>query len=66
MNLRDDITFCCAYCKTDCFRKPKYIVNKYIPHSFSDFSSHCMAYDPSYENIYTSENSKEGADDGSL
>lgn len=41
----DDITWCMAECMTDCPRKPKYIRDKTIPHSFADFSSNCMAYE---------------------
>lgn len=42
----DDITWCMAECLTDCPRKPKYIRDNTIPHSFADFSSNCMAYTP--------------------
>lgn len=42
----DDITWCTAECETDCPRKPKYIRNKTIPHSYADFSNNCMAYEP--------------------
>lgn len=42
----DDITWCMAECMTDCPRKPKYIRDKSIPHSFADFSKNCMAYEP--------------------
>ena len=40
----DDITWCMAECSTDCPRKPMYIRDKTIPHSFADFSGVCMAY----------------------
>ena len=40
----DDITWCMAECDTDCPRKPRYIRDKTIPHSFADFSDKCMAY----------------------
>ena len=40
----DDITWCMAECDTDCPRKPRYIRDKSIPHSFADFSDKCMAY----------------------
>lgn len=40
----DDITWCMAECATDCPRKPRYIRDKLIPHSFADFSKGCMAY----------------------
>ena len=49
----DDITWCMAECATDCPRKPRYIRDKLIPHSFADFSKTCMAY------------VEKGADDGS-
>ena len=42
----DDITWCTAECMTDCPRKPKYIRDNSIPHSFSDLSTVCMGYDP--------------------
>ena len=42
----DDITWCLAECNTDCPRKPKYIRDSTIPHSFSDLSAVCMGYDP--------------------
>ena len=42
----DDITFCTAECMVDCRRNPKYIFHKNRPHSYSDFSGVCMAYEP--------------------
>lgn len=42
----DDITWCWSDCVTDCPRQPKYIRDNTIPHSFSDFSSKCVAYTP--------------------
>ena len=42
----DDITWCMAECVIDCPRKPKYIRDKTIPHSYADFSNKCMAYTP--------------------
>ena len=42
----DDITFCTAKCEVKCFRKPKHIKHKDIPHSFSDFSNICVEYEP--------------------
>ena len=45
----DDITFCTAKCEVKCFRKPKYIKHKDIPHSFSDFSNSCVEYEPKDE-----------------
>lgn len=44
--LGDDITFCAADCDTPCRRKPKYIMLKDRPHSFANFSTNCMAYEP--------------------
>lgn len=41
----DDITFCTADCETDCFRKPKYIWDLNIPHSYADFRNNCMAFE---------------------
>lgn len=41
----DDITWCVAECVTDCPRQPKYIRDTTIPHSYSDFSKVCMAYE---------------------
>lgn len=55
----DDITWCMAKCKTDCPRKPRYIRDKTIPHSFADFSEHCMGYEPKYaEDEQTEEGSE--------
>lgn len=48
-NFGDDITFCVADCKTDCRRKPAHIINKYKPHSFTNFSEVCKSYRPSDE-----------------
>ena len=42
----DDVTWCMADCSTDCPRQPRYIRDKLIPHSFSDFSKDCMGYVP--------------------
>ena len=41
----DDITWCTAECMTECPRKPKYIRDKTIPHSYADLSKECMAYE---------------------
>ena len=42
----DDITWCTTKCKTDCPRKPKYIRDNTIPHSYADFSHVCADYEP--------------------
>ena len=43
----DDITWCVATdCKTDCPRKPIYIRDKTIPHSYTNFSHVCADYEP--------------------
>ena len=45
----DDMTFCLAKCRKDCRRKPEHIIDKRFPHSFSDFSEVCEAYEPEEE-----------------
>lgn len=47
--LGDDITFCTAACNTPCRRKPEHIRMKDRPHSFADFSTNCMAFEPREE-----------------
>ena len=49
----DDMTFCmakdCANMK-DCYRNPKNIRIKDMPHSFADFSNSCKDYKKEEEN----------------
>lgn len=42
----DDITFCTAECEVKCYRKPKYIKHKDIPHSYADLSDACKEFEP--------------------
>lgn len=49
----DDITWCMAECKTDCSRKPRYIRDKTVPHSYADFSNACVSYEPRGESNET-------------